>query len=115
MYSNNYSTRPPGRGLRLAQMVAATVALGRLASPAKAAKRSDWCGGLKGAVAIACHRPVAPPFGRTKPRRLRFRAGVNEASVRVSEFNHTRCFEGSDVVRKEATQHLEVSRLCRTG
>jgi hypothetical protein len=64
---------------RLAQAVAATVPLRRLVFPAKTVERSDWCGGPRGAVAIARHHPMAPLFGRTAPRRLRFRAGVNES------------------------------------
>jgi len=47
-----------------------------LLDQAKTMERSDSFSWPQGAVAIARHHPVGAPFGRTTPRRLRFRAGV---------------------------------------
>ena len=49
-----------GIGFALGEAVAATVPLGRMAFPAKPVERSGWSGGLRSAVAIAHHHPLAP-------------------------------------------------------
>jgi hypothetical protein len=61
-----------GIGFALDEAVSATVPLGRLVFPAEPVERSDWSGGLRGAVAIAHQHPVTPLMGANDAKATAF-------------------------------------------